>query len=268
MNKIFHFFAVTCLIHTGNTICSQTIDSLVKLNNYEDTTTFRKMSIAPPKGSFSYKSLLLPAALITFGATSLHNDQLKTLNLKVRQEVWIEEPHKKFRLDDILQFSPAIAVYSLNAAGVKGKHNFRDRTIIYAISNLVMSSSVYALKRVTHEQRPDGSDHFSFPSGHTATAFAAAEFMRQEYKHLSPWYGIAGYSAAVATGYLRMYNNKHWLGDVVAGAGIGILSTKVAYWLYPGIKRKFFRDKPVNTLVMPFYQPGKGAGLSLVMNLK
>lgn len=246
----------------------QTADGLAEKIVFQDTFSKRKISITEPKKSFSYKPLLLPAALITLGITSLHNDHLKSVNLKVRQELWIEEPHKNFRLDDILQFSPAIAVYGLNAAGIKGKNNFRDRTMIYTLSNLIMASSVYALKNITHEERPDGSNNFSFPSGHTATAFAAAEFMRQEYKHLSPWYGIAGYSAAAATGYLRMYNNKHWLGDVVAGAGIGMLSTRVAYWLYPGIKRKLFRDKPVNTMVMPYYQPGKGAGLSLVMNLK
>ena len=43
-------------------------------------------------------------------------------------------------------------------------------------------------------------------------------------------------------GFLRMYNNKHWLSDVVAGAGIGIMSTKIAYWIYPVIKRKLFID--------------------------
>ena len=75
------------------------------------------------------------------------------------------------------------------------------------------------------------------------TAFAAAEFMRQEYKDVSPLYGIAGYGAATITGILRLYNNKHWVSDVVAGAGFGILSTRLAYWIYPVIKRKLFKDK-------------------------
>jgi len=60
-----------------------------------------------------------------------------------------------------------------------------------------------------------------------------------------------------------MYNNKHWLGDVVAGAGIGIMSTKLAYWMYPVIKKKIFKDKDVHTVVMPTYQSGS-FGLGMV----
>ena len=87
--------------------------------------------------------------------------------------------------------------------------------------------------------------------------------MRQEYKDVSPWYGIGGYAAAAVTGYLRIQNNKHWLGDVVAGAGVGIISTKLAYWIYPAIKRKLFKDKEVTTIVLPTYQNGTfGVGLS------
>jgi membrane-associated phospholipid phosphatase len=80
---------------------------------------------------------------------------------------------------------------------------------MYGISSLIMGVTVNAGKRITAETRPDGSNNHSFPSGHTATAFASAEFLRQEYKDISPWYGIAGYVAAIATGYLRIYNNKH-----------------------------------------------------------
>ena len=67
--------------------------------------------------------------------------------------------------------------------------------------------------------------------------------MRQEYKDVSPWYGIAGYVAATTTGALRMFNNKHWFRDVVAGAGFGILSTQVAYVLAPVIIKKLFQKK-------------------------
>jgi membrane-associated phospholipid phosphatase len=40
-----------------------------------------------------------------------------------------------------------------------------------------------------------------------------------------------------------MYNDKHWLRDVAAGAGIGILSTKIAYWLHPLIKNLIFKNR-------------------------
>ena len=84
--------------------------------------------------------------------------------------------------------------------------------------------------------------------------------MREEYKDVSPWYGTAGYALATTTGILRMYNNRHWLRDVVAGAGFGILSTKAAYWIYPAIKRMLFKNnsRPANTMIMPYYQNGEG----------
>jgi membrane-associated phospholipid phosphatase len=111
--------------------------------------------------------------------------------------------------------------------------------------------------------RPDGSAYNSFPSGHTATAFANAEFMRMEYKDVSPWYGIAGYAVATGTGLLRMYNNKHWFNDVVAGAGFGIAGTRLAYWLYPKIQHSLFHGKSTGTVLMPTYQSGS-LGFSFV----
>ena len=87
--------------------------------------------------------------------------------------------------------------------------------------------------------------------------------MRQEYKDVSPWYGVAGYAMATATGMLRMYNNKHWMSDVVAGAGVGIVSTKLAYWLYPYVKHALWKDKASGPIVMPTYSNGS-VGLSFV----
>ena len=78
---------------------------------------------------------------------------------------------------------------------------------------------------------------FRSPSGHTATAFAGAELLRLEYKEVSPWYGFAGYVVATATGTLRVLNNRHWVSDVVAGAGFGILSARLSYLIFNSIKK-------------------------------
>jgi len=93
-----------------------------------------------------------------------------------------------------------------------------------------------------------------------------AEFLYQEYKDVSIWYGISGYLVATGTGFLRLQNNKHWFSDVVTGAGIGIVSTKIAYWIHPFVKRNLFKDKEeVSGIVMPFYT-GKEYGLGLSMS--
>jgi PAP2 superfamily len=215
------------------------------------------------KNRLTAKSLLVPGIMIAYGFTSIENDGLQRFNAEIKDEVYAENPHKKVSIDNYLQFAPAAAVYGLNAMGIKGKHNFRDRSMIYLMSNIILTSTVFSVKNLSHQLRPDGSAYSSFPSGHTAEAFASAEFMRLEYKDVSPWYGIAGYAMAATTGYLRLYNNKHWFGDVAAGAGVGIVSTKLAYWLYPKIQHKLFKDKPVSTVVMPSYQ-NRTFGLGLV----
>ncbi len=219
------------------------------------------------KGSVGKTTFIAPGILMLYGFLSLETEGLESFNQTMKNEMWVERPHKKITIDNYLMYAPAAAVYGLNALGIKGRHNFRDRSMIYLMSTAIMTSSVFGIKKLTHEIRPDGTDYYSFPSGHTAQAFMSAEFLRQEYKDVSPWYGIAGYVVAGTTGAMRMYNNRHWMGDVLAGAGVGIASAKLAYWIYPTIKRKLFKDKPMNTMVMPYYQKG-GGGLSMVYHFK
>ncbi|PSL30906.1 phosphatase PAP2 family protein [Chitinophaga ginsengisoli] len=223
----------------------------------------------PEKIKRHYKGLLLvPATFIIYGAASLNVSGLKGVNDKVKEEVYLEGNHKMHHLDNYLQYAPGLMVYGLNLAGIKGKHNFVDRTAIYAMANIIMGSTVTVTKHLTHETRPDGSNDLSFPSGHTATAFAAAEFLMREYQDVSLWYGVAGYAMAATTGYLRMLNNRHWFGDIVAGAGVGILSTELAYSLYPSVKRIFHSKKTdMATLILPTYQQG-AFGLSMVHRFK
>ena len=221
--------------------------------------------IANKKYKYTGKNLLLyggfvvPALLIGTGLIGLESDWLKYQNHEIRNELQ-ENIDRKMTLDDISQYMPMVAVYGLNLAGIKGKHNFRDRTMILATSYLMMGITVEGLKNITRVERPDGSSRNSFPSGHTATAFMGAEFLWQEYKDVSPWIGVAGYTIAAGTGFFRMYNNRHWLNDVLAGAGIGILSSKIAYLSYPYIQKKLFGGTRLkNVSAVPFYsKTGKG----------
>jgi hypothetical protein len=213
---------------------------------------------------FKFKQLIIPTVLIGYGVIGIESDYLKFLNSGIREEV-TEDIDSKITVDDFSQYLPMASVYGLNAIGIKGKHNLRDRTIIIGTSYLMMSASVFSLKRMTKIERPDGSDFHSFPSGHTATAFAGAEFLWQEYKDVSIWYGISGYIVATGTGIFRIYNNKHWLTDVAAGAGIGILSTKIAYWINPWIQKKIFKSNENNSTsaIAPFYN-GKQLGIGFI----
>ncbi|WP_245999622.1 phosphatase PAP2 family protein [Paraflavitalea soli] len=264
MIKLFPGFLAVMLLMVF-TVSAQSFDTTgIPRSSLSDS--LRVVNINSPvavKKAFPVGMLLIPATLITYGITSVGNKELKSINKEIREEIWEEQPHKLIHIDNYLQWAPAAAVYGLNALGIKGEHNLRDRTIIYGLSTAIMGTTVYATKSFSKQWRPDESDRSSFPSGHTATAFAAAEFLRKEYWKVSPWYGVAGYAVAATTGYLRMYNNKHWLSDVVAGAGIGILSTDLAYYLYPTVKRLFVKEKKGATMAAPFYQQGV-VGLSLV----
>lgn len=89
---------------------------------------------------------------------------------------------------------------------------------------LTMASAVGAaelLKRSIPAQRPDGSDDKSFPSGHTAVAFAAVRFMDKRYSGAIAPYTPWLYAAAGLTGLARVEANKHYWHDVAAGAFLG-----------------------------------------------
>jgi hypothetical protein len=227
---------------------------------YTDTIPAKNNSTE--KKIFPYKSLFIPGLMIAYGIIALENDGLQNINKEFQEEIWTEHPHQLKHIDNYLQFTPAIAVYGLNAIGIKGKNNLMDRSMLYLLSNIIMNTTVHSVKKISHRLRPDGSDYYSFPSGHTAEAFTSAEFLYQEYKNISPWYGVAGYAIAATTGCLRMYNNKHWFSDIVAGAGVGIASVKITYWLYPKIKALLFKDKFPHTAFLPFYS-SHSVGLSL-----
>ena len=236
-----------------------TAQDLIKIDSSEVHQTDVK--------KFNYPALIAPAALMTYGIVGLNSNSLQKFDENIRDQI-VQKNYKKTGIDNFSAIAPAAAVYILNIAGIEGKHNFKDRSIVIATSFALTGVSTFAIKNSTKRERPDGSAANSFPSGHTAFAFASAEFLWQEYKEVSVWYGISGYVVASGTGVLRIYNNRHWFSDVAMGAGIGILSTKVAYWLLPVINNKIFpsKNKNISYIITPFYQEKK-VGLGFVMQL-
>lgn len=148
-------------------------------------------------------------------------------------------PTFRWHYDDYLQYGPAALMLGLKVGGVKGRSSWGRMLVSDAFSIALMAGVVNSLKYTCRMPRPDGSNNKSFPSGHTATAFMTATMLHKEYGARSPWYSIAGYSMATATGVSRMLNNKHWLSDVMVGAGIGILAVELGY-LFADL---IFKDK-------------------------
>jgi membrane-associated phospholipid phosphatase len=93
----------------------------------------------------------------------------------------------------------------------------------------------YALKQLAKRERPYttadegawGEDGDSFPSLHTATAFAIGTVLAESGNERHRWVRrVLGYGLAVGTAYARMDHDAHWLSDTVAGAGLGIATAR------------------------------------------
>ena len=209
------------------------------------------------------KASIVPAALVTAGIVTLIPESHCLLSkYTIHDKVLELFPNTTTKIDNYLQYAPLATVFALKAAGVKSKSNFVNQVVISAKAELLMTTIVTVLKNVTQMERPSGGSVHSMPSGHTAQAFLSATILDMEYRDVSPWIGVAGYAAATTTGVMRMVNNKHWISDVLVGAGIGILSTKAVYFTH---QYKWGKKKN-NMVILPTLLP-KGAGFAFAMNL-
>jgi len=144
-------------------------------------------------------------------------------------------------IDDVLQYVPYASVIGLKVCGVESRDQWPKLLVATAASWVVTAGVTYGLKHTVREWRPDETDQKSFPSGHTAFAFAGATMLHKEYGHLSPWISVAGFGVATFTAVDRVLKDRHHWYDVLAGAGIGVLSTELTSYL----SGKLFKDDQV-----------------------
>ena len=171
----------------------------------------------------------------------------------------------KTGIDDYTQFfGPALTV-GLKLGGYEGRSDWPRLLASAAMSYGLMAILVNGIKYTAKEMRPDGSSANAWPSGHTATSFVGATLLHKEYGLTrSPWFSVAGYGVATATGVMRVLNNRHWVSDVMSGAGIGILSTELGY----AFSDLLFKGKGLlrNDMEMDFENPSF-FGISMGMGL-
>ena len=103
---------------------------------------------------FKPEQLIIPVTLVGVGIIGLESDWLKYQNREVRDELQ-ENIDKRVTIDDFSQYVPMAAVYGLNLCGIKGKHDFAERTIILATAYSIMAITVNGLKMATKIERPD-----------------------------------------------------------------------------------------------------------------
>lgn len=221
---------------------------MAQTESIKDSISVKEIRTAK-KIKIPHSNLVIPGMLISYGILAQYVRPLVKMDMNIRNSV---KAVQFVKYDDYCQYVPIVGVYSLDLIGIKAKHNIRDRTIVMATAYLLMSATIQTMKHTINIQRPDGSNTQSFPSGHTATVFTGSHILFKEYKDSCPWIGIGAYGIATATGILRMTNNKHWLSDVITGAGIGILSAEVAYMLLPTMHKAFgIKDGRKHLVILP-----------------
>jgi len=219
----------------------------------------QKDSISSFKDELSYKHFIIPAALISTGLLLKNAPMNKNLQGDFRAILGTDF-HTK--VDNYIQYEAVLQIYGGRYLGFKPKNDFLHQTINIAISNAIMGGIVQTMKHTFKEERPDGSDKFSFPSGHTATAFTNASLLFYEYKDANIWYASSGFLFATATGFLRIANNKHYTSDVLAGAGIGTaVGLAVSYW--SPFKSVTFGKNKTHAFIYP--QIGENYGIGLLI---
>ena len=171
---------------------------------------------------------LFAAGLIAKSEKAAFRQNYNNPNTKIR----LIKTNFHNEIDNYTQYVPLALTIGLKLGGVESRSDWPRFWASSAASAAIMAGLVNGIKYTASEMRPDGSTRNSWPSGHTATAFLAATILHKEYGLTrSPWYSVGAYTLATATGVMRVLNNRHWISDVLSGAGIGILSVELGYGL-------------------------------------
>lgn len=255
MSKLLSHIVCSCFLIVLSCVsfCAHAQDTLTVTTTADTTADYR----------FKPVQLVAPAAAIVAGV-ALSIDYDHGINKWVDDGLGDADKGRHTTADDYLRFVPSVAHLTLGFAGVKSDYNFKERLVTSVTAHAITVALAWGLKYSVSERRPDDSNHHSFPSGHTAIAFTGAELMRIEYGNA---WGAVGYGVAALTSFLRLYNHKHWLGDVAVSAGIGILSARIAHWMLPFNRRWLGLNKQshgATVAAAPLYYPTqRAAGLSL-----
>ena len=223
-----------------------TVFTLINLSAQVDSTNTK------PKRNLLKKSIV-PLSLIGTGILLSDSGFERSFNTTTRN--WVGNDFET-TLDDYTRYAPVATLYIADIAGVQAKNHWFDQTKNLAIAMILTDVFTRAIKNSVFKIRPDGSNDNAFPSGHTSITFASGAVVYEEFKNSSSLLAYSGYGFATLTGGLRMANNKHWVSDVLVGAGLGILVTKLVYhfdYLFkwnPFIKAK-------NMALVPRYSDGK-----------
>lgn len=248
MRRLFFLF-LTCVLACHPK--AQVVQSM------EQTVDSVKGRIPIVEYKFNPKQLILPASLITVGVLGTAIDGMNDYHLLSRGT-----KTRTMHVDDFLEWGMFGLTFVNDLIG-KEKHKWTDQLCLLALAEGINGLIVQSLKKNLNEKRPNGSN-YSFPSGHTANAFLGAHQNFKEFKESSMLLALSGYPLAAFVAFARVHSNRHWLSDVVAGAGFGILSVELSYLIYFPIRNavaKNMNRKRENSFVFAPVVLPKGGGV-------
>ena len=171
----------------------------ISLNNIEN-------GLSRTLNSKNTQAILTSGLALTFFASKYDN------TIRTNNENKSLLPSRLSQVGDFWGILSPLAVWAIML-----KSNMNKDYVSNAFAANILST--YAIKSLSQRQRPDGSNNYSFPSGHTSNSFLAAELINQiEGIPLS----VPFYLLSINTALSRINDKKHFLSDVVFGAAIGI----------------------------------------------
>lgn len=233
----------------------------------------RRDSVYTRSEQFKWQKLIAPGLLMGAGVAGTLspwyqievNENIRDRAIEMRQRY---SGGKELTFDNYLQYAPFVG-YAAGMLSGCGEHNFLEQALTLGTSIVFTAIISASMKELCGVERPNKANRQSFPSGHTDTVFLGAELVRLEF---GPWWGLAAYSTAFVTAFMRIYNNWHWTTDLMAGAAIGIFCANAAYWMLP-LERKWLKldskaAPSVRASALPYISPtpyGSSYGMSLAL---
>lgn len=214
------------------------------------------------KSVFDNKKIIAPSFLMLL-SLSLNQDLIKT-----KIQTIVRKPFNNFKtdIDWLTPFIPIIELYSFDLLKFKAKNSIWNQTKYLFISNLFASTITYSLKHLLKIKRPDETSYDSYPSGQSSIAFVSSQVLWNEYYQTNKIIAFSGLVSSISTGSLRVINNRHWLPDVLMGAGIGILTTNLIYHFKPLKNWNPWKKRKSSPLIIPISSQNY-FGIKFVSNL-
>ena len=203
-----------------------------------------------PKDSLALKTrpAFFDVAWVPVGLSLISVDLMRD-SAKYGLQTMIRQPFHDYhtKIDDYIQYAPILTMYVADIFKVPAKNTVWNQTKFLIMSEALTSGIVSLLKYTLKIQRPNNGSFNSYPSGHTSQAFVASQVLYNEFKETNKLIAYSGFLFSIPTGTLRIVNNRHWVPDVLLGAGIAMLVTNTIYYFEPLKNWNPFKNKKRKT---------------------